>query len=72
MSYIGLRDPLRLIDNWDNRPAAFFASLVFALATICTNISSNSISAANGFTVLMPRVRSEFATSTENLLIAHS
>ena len=72
MSYIGLRDPLRLIDNWDNRPAAFFASLAFALATICTNISANSLSAANDFTALLPRVRSEFATSTESWLIAHS
>jgi nucleobase:cation symporter-1, NCS1 family len=46
-----------LIDNWDNRAAAFFASFAFALATICTNISANSISAANDFTALLPRVR---------------
>ena len=72
VSYIGRRDPLRLIDNWDNRAAAFFASLAFALATICTNISANSLSAANDFTALMPRVRSEFATRTESWLIAHS
>ncbi|KIM34307.1 hypothetical protein M408DRAFT_325742 [Serendipita vermifera MAFF 305830] len=48
-------DPLRLIDNWDNRAASFFASFAFALATICTNISANSISAANDFTALLPR-----------------
>lgn len=57
MSDIIRRDPLRLIDNWDNRAAAFFASLAFALATICTNISANSLSAANDFTALAPRVR---------------
>lgn len=49
-------DPLRLIDQWDNRPAAFFASFAFALATLGTNISANSISAANDFTALAPRV----------------
>ncbi|KZT61455.1 NCS1 nucleoside transporter family [Calocera cornea HHB12733] len=48
-------DPLRLIDNWDNRAAAFFASLAFCLATLGTNIGANSISAANDFTALAPR-----------------
>ncbi|KAF8306380.1 cytosine-purine permease [Clavulina sp. PMI_390] len=48
-------DPLRLIDKWDNRAAAFFASFSFALATLGTNISANSISAANDFTALAPR-----------------
>jgi len=47
-------DPLRLIDRWDNRAAAFFASLSFVLATLGTNISANSLSAANDMTVLFP------------------
>ncbi|CAE6424767.1 unnamed protein product [Rhizoctonia solani] len=50
-----LWDPLTLIDRWDNRAAAFFASFAFCLATIGTNVSANSISAANDFTALMPR-----------------
>ncbi|KAG9103519.1 hypothetical protein FRC06_010201 [Ceratobasidium sp. 370] len=50
-----LWDPLTLIDRWDNRAAAFFASFAFCLATIGTNVSANSISAANDFTALLPR-----------------
>ena len=53
-----LWDPLRLIDRWDqpdNRAAAFFAALSFALATLGTNVSANSLSAANDMTVLFPR-----------------
>ena len=50
-----LWDPLRLIDQWDNRAAAFFASFVFVLTTLGTNISANSLSAANDMTVLCPR-----------------
>ena len=49
-------DPLRLIDNWDNRAAAFFASFAFCLATIGTNIAANSLSAGNDLTALFPRV----------------
>ncbi|GBE88557.1 Uncharacterized permease [Sparassis crispa] len=50
-----LWDPLLLIDHWDNRAGAFFASASFVLATIGTNISANSLSAANDMTVLLPR-----------------
>lgn len=50
-----LWDPLRLIDRWDNRAAAFFASLSFVLATLATNISANSLSAGNDLAALMPR-----------------
>ena len=50
-----LWDPLQLIDRWDNRAAAFFASFTFVLATLGTNISANSLSAANDMTVLFPR-----------------
>ena len=47
-----LWDPLRLIDKWDNRAAAFFASFSFCLATIGTNISANSLCAGNDMTAL--------------------
>lgn len=50
-----LWDPLRLIDQWDNRAAAFFAAFSFVLSTLGTNISANSLSAANDMTVLCPR-----------------
>ncbi|KAJ3503587.1 hypothetical protein NLJ89_g8364 [Agrocybe chaxingu] len=50
-----LWDPLHLIDRWDNRAAAFFASFSFILATLGTNISANSLSAANDMMVLLPR-----------------
>ncbi|KAH8829891.1 cytosine-purine permease [Flagelloscypha sp. PMI_526] len=46
---------LLLIDQWNNRAAAFFASFSFALATLGTNISANSLSAANDLTVLFPK-----------------
>lgn len=51
-----LWDPLRLIDRWDNRAAAFFASFAFALATLGTNISANSLSAGNDFAAMWPKV----------------
>ena len=44
-----------LIDRWDNRAAAFFTSLVFALGTLGTNVSANSLSAGNDMTALCPR-----------------
>ncbi|KAH9976618.1 cytosine-purine permease [Lactifluus volemus] len=47
-------DPLELIDHWDNRAAAFFASFAFALSTLGTNISANSLSAGNDMTALYP------------------
>ncbi|KAI0806114.1 cytosine-purine permease [Irpex lacteus] len=50
-----LWDPLTLINKWDNRAAAFFASFAFMLATLGCNISANSLSAANDMTVLFPR-----------------
>ena len=36
-----LWDPLRLIDNWDNRPATFVADFSFPLTTLGTNIALN-------------------------------
>ncbi|EJD04733.1 cytosine-purine permease [Fomitiporia mediterranea MF3/22] len=50
-----LWDPLTLIDKWDNRAAAFFASFAFCLATIGTNISANSLCAGNDMTALCPK-----------------
>ncbi|KAG9309884.1 cytosine-purine [Chiua virens] len=50
-----LWDPLLLIDKWDNRAAAFFASFAFALTTIGTNISANSLCAGNDMTALWPK-----------------
>ncbi|KAG2750456.1 NCS1 nucleoside transporter family [Suillus brevipes Sb2] len=50
-----LWDPLRLIDQWDNRAAAFFASFAFLLTTIGTNISANALVAANDLTVCFPK-----------------
>jgi len=44
-----------LIDRWDNRAAAFFTSFVFALSTLGTNVSANSLSAGNDMTALCPR-----------------
>lgn len=50
-------DPLKLIDQWDNRAAAFFAAFAFCLATIGTNVSANSLCAGNDMTALWPKVR---------------
>ncbi|KAG6883284.1 hypothetical protein C0992_009178, partial [Termitomyces sp. T32_za158] len=50
-----LWDPLRLIDRWDNRAAVFFAALSFLISIIGTNISANSLSAANDLMGLFPK-----------------
>ncbi|KAI0255439.1 cytosine-purine permease [Lactifluus subvellereus] len=50
-----LWDPLKLINQWDNRAAAFFVSFAFVLSTLGTNISANSLSAGNDMTALCPR-----------------
>ncbi|KAL0952723.1 hypothetical protein HGRIS_006956 [Hohenbuehelia grisea] len=50
-----LWDPTHIIDRWTNRAAAFFAAFAFCMTTIGTNISANSLSAANDMTVLFPR-----------------
>lgn len=51
-----LWDPMLLIDKWDDRAAAFFASLSFFLATIGSNISANTFGAGNDMTALFPKV----------------
>lgn len=50
-----LWDPLDLIEKWDNRAAAFFAAASFFLATLGTNIATNSLSAANDLAALCPK-----------------
>ncbi|KAI2638421.1 NCS1 nucleoside transporter [Xylaria nigripes] len=55
-----LWNPLDIIALWldhgsGGRAAAFFAALAWLVAQIGTNISANSISAANDLTVLFPR-----------------
>jgi nucleobase:cation symporter-1, NCS1 family len=50
-----LWDPLKLIDQWDNRACAFFISLVFGLSTLSTNISANSLDAGNELAAMYPR-----------------
>ncbi|OLL25477.1 putative permease [Neolecta irregularis DAH-3] len=49
-------DPMQLMSLWDNRAATFLSAFSLALATLGTNISANSISAANDFTALYPQL----------------
>ena len=48
-------DPTHLVDRWSNRPAAFFVCFSFALASLGTNISANSLSAGNDLSAIVPR-----------------
>lgn len=52
-------NPLNIVEKWlDNRAgraAAFFAALSWYIAQVGTNITANSISAANDMTVMFPR-----------------
>ena len=51
-----LWDPLKLIDRQvGQRAATLFTSFAFALSTLDTNISANTLSAGNDMTVLCPR-----------------
>ena len=50
-----LWDPLKLIDQWDNRACALLTSLVFIVSTLGANISANSLSAGNDIAALYPR-----------------
>lgn len=47
-------NPAILITHWPNRACQFFATFALALATLGSNISSNSISAANDLSALFP------------------
>ncbi|KAL2829078.1 permease for cytosine/purines, uracil, thiamine, allantoin-domain-containing protein [Aspergillus pseudoustus] len=48
-------DPNVLVGLWSNRACRFFAAFTFALAALGSNISANSISAANDFAALAPQ-----------------
>lgn len=48
-------DPTQIVALWENRAAAFFCALAFGLATLGTNISTNSIAASNDFAFLAPK-----------------
>merc|ERR1711939_666199 len=54
-----LWNPLDIIDQWlgshGGRAAAFFAALSWYIAQVGTNITANSISAANDMTVMCPK-----------------
>ncbi|KAJ5804915.1 hypothetical protein N7474_010802 [Penicillium riverlandense] len=47
-------DPNVLISLWSNRSCRFFGAFSFALAALGSNISANSLAAANDFTALAP------------------
>jgi NCS1 family nucleobase:cation symporter-1 len=50
-----LWDPLKLIDQWDNRACAFLTSFAFLLSTLSSNISANSLGIGNDMAALYPR-----------------
>ncbi|KAI1329852.1 permease for cytosine/purines, uracil, thiamine, allantoin-domain-containing protein [Xylariaceae sp. FL0255] len=49
------RNPTSIITLWTDRAAAFFCAFSFGLATLGTNISTNSIAASNDLDLLAPR-----------------
>jgi len=44
-----------IIAQWQSRAGAFFCAAAFSLATLGTNISTNSIASSNDFAFLAPR-----------------
>ncbi|KAK1923149.1 permease for cytosine/purines, uracil, thiamine, allantoin-domain-containing protein [Papiliotrema laurentii] len=48
-------DPTAIIAQWTNRAAAFFIAFAFGLATLGTNISTNSIASSNDLAFLAPK-----------------
>ncbi|KAJ5517704.1 Nucleobase cation symporter-1 NCS1 [Penicillium expansum] len=48
-------DPNVLVSLWSNRACQFFGAFSFALAALGSNISANSLAAANDFSALAPR-----------------
>ncbi|EPE02809.1 cytosine-purine permease [Ophiostoma piceae UAMH 11346] len=48
-------DPTTIVAHWDNRAAAFFCAFAFGLATLGTNISTNSVAASNDLAFMIPR-----------------
>ncbi|CAJ2509490.1 Uu.00g145160.m01.CDS01 [Anthostomella pinea] len=47
-------DPTDIIALWTSRAAAFFCAFAFGLATLGTNISTNSIATSNDFAFIAP------------------
>ncbi|KAK5110442.1 hypothetical protein LTR62_005793 [Meristemomyces frigidus] len=50
-----LWNPLSVILLWTNRPAQFFAGLLFCFANIMTNVAGNSVPFANDLMGIFPR-----------------
>jgi NCS1 family nucleobase:cation symporter-1 len=48
-------DPTQIIQQWTNRAGAFFIAFAFGLATLGTNISTNSIASSNDFAFIAPK-----------------
>lgn len=48
-------NPLDVIAMFDSRAAAFFVSLMFAFATLCTNIAGNTVAFGNDLMAMMPK-----------------
>lgn len=48
-------DPTAIIALWESRAAAFFCAAAFGMATLGTNISTNSIATSNDIAFLVPR-----------------
>ncbi|KAI6784127.1 uncharacterized protein J7T54_004673 [Emericellopsis cladophorae] len=49
-----LWNPLDVVARFDSRAAAFFVSLMFAFATLCTNIAGNTVAFGNDLMALLP------------------
>ncbi|KAL2827359.1 NCS1 nucleoside transporter [Aspergillus cavernicola] len=48
-------NPLNIVGMFHDRAAQFFVSLIFAFATLCTNIAGNSVAFGNDLTSLFPK-----------------
>jgi NCS1 family nucleobase:cation symporter-1 len=48
-------NPVNLVGMFHNRAAQFFLSLMFAFATLCTNIAGNSVAFGNDLSCLFPK-----------------
>lgn len=48
-------NPLDVVGMFDSRAAAFFVALMFAFATLCTNLSANSVAFGNDLGAILPK-----------------
>lgn len=48
-------NPLNVVGMFHSRAAQFFVSLIFAFATLCTNIAGNSVAFGNDLSCLFPK-----------------